>query len=103
MAEFIKVAKVGDIQPGQAKAVKAGSASLALFNVGGKYFALDDCCTHKGAPLSSGMLSGTSITCEWHGATFDLATGTALCAPATEPVKTYTVKVNGDDIEVEVP
>lgn len=68
----------------------------------GVIHALEDSCTHLGAPLSQGFVSKDSITCEWHGASFDLKSGAALCAPAKDPVNVYEVRIKGDDIEVLV-
>jgi len=103
MAEFVKVAQVRDIPPGRGKAVEAGGRKIALFNVDGTFYAIDDACPHRGASLSEGELSGTEITCYLHGAVFDLVTGEVLAAPATEGVATYPVRIQGEDVEVAVP
>ena len=102
MGEFVKVAKVGQIPPGEARAVEAGGKTIALFNVDGTFHAIDDTCTHKGGPLSEGMAVGTEVTCPWHGAVFDVRTGGVLGAPAPRDVASYTVRLNGEDIEVEL-
>jgi 3-phenylpropionate/trans-cinnamate dioxygenase ferredoxin subunit len=75
---------------------------VLLFNVGGQYYAIEDVCTHDGAPLAGGRFSGNAIACPRHGARFDVCTGRALTMPAVEPVETYPVKIEGDDILVEV-
>lgn len=97
-----KVAKVIDLKPGQGRALEVNGRAIALFNVRGEFFAVEDICTHMGAPLSNGMLAGRSITCEWHGASFDLKTGEALNAPAKGDVTAYKVFVEGDDVEIEI-
>jgi nitrite reductase/ring-hydroxylating ferredoxin subunit len=103
MSEFVKVAKVADLKPGQAKAIQVDdSCRIALFNVGGNYYALDDFCPHKGAPLVSGLVGGKTVSCEWHGATFDLETGTTVAGPGGQGVQSYKVRTVDDDIEVEV-
>ena len=102
MGEFVKVAKVGEIAPGEARAVEAGETTIALFNVDGTFHAIDDTCTHRGGPLSEGMVVGTEVTCPWHGAVFDVTSGAVLGAPAPRDVARYTVRVNGEDIEVEL-
>ena len=102
MAEFVKVAKTGEIAPGEARAVEAGGKKIALFNVNGTFYAIDDTCTHRGGPLSEGMLMGEEVTCPWHGAIFDVTSGTALGAPAPRDVAHYPVRIEGDDIEVEL-
>ncbi|HUL40629.1 MAG TPA: non-heme iron oxygenase ferredoxin subunit [Burkholderiales bacterium] len=102
MAEFVKVAKTEDIAPGQGKAVEVGEKTIALFNVDGKYFAINDTCSHHGGPLSEGDLNGKEVTCPWHGAAFDVTTGEVLGPPATVGVVSYHVRVSGSDIEVEI-
>src|SRR5712691_697937 len=102
MGEFIKVAGAGEIAPGEARAVEAGGRRIALFNVDGSFYAIDDTCTHKGGPLSEGMVVGTEVTCPWHGAVFDVTTGKVLGLPAPRHVARYEVRIVGEDIEVEL-
>ena len=102
MASLVTVLKTSDLKPGQGKAVEVGGKTIALFNVGGTYYAMDDTCTHVGGPLSEGSVSGTTVTCPWHGAEFDVTCGKHLAAPAPEDVSCYKVQVSGDDIQVEV-
>ena len=102
MAEFVKVAKTGEIPPGEGKAVDVGARRIALFNIDGAYRAIDDTCDHRGGPLSEGMVVGTEVTCPWHGAVFDLRTGSVLALPAPRSVGSYAVWIKGDDIEVEL-
>ena len=102
MSEFIKVCRTGEIAPGEAKLMEAGGKRVALFNVEGTFYAIDDTCTHRGGPLSEGMLVGREVTCPWHGAVFDVTSGGVTGPPAPRDVTTYTVRVQGDDIEVEV-
>ena len=102
MGEFVKVAKAGQIAPGEARAVEAGGKTIALFNIDGTFFAIDDTCTHKGGPLSEGTVEGTEVTCPWHGAVFDITSGAVLAMPAPRHVARYPVRVTGEDIELEV-
>ena len=102
MAEFVKVAKTEDVVPGQGKMVEVSGKKIALFNLEGTYYAIDDTCTHKGGPLSEGELSGKEVTCPWHGAVYDVTTGEALGPPAPKGVSRYNVRVSGENIEVEV-
>jgi nitrite reductase (NADH) small subunit len=102
MPEFVKVAKTGDIASGEAKAVGVGARRIALFNIEGTYHAIDDACTHRGGPLSEGMVVGTEVTCPWHGAVFDVATGSVLGLPAPRRVASYGVRIEGEDIEIEL-
>jgi len=72
--------------------------AIALFNVGGTFYAIDDVCTHDGGPLAEGDLVGNEIECPRHGARFDVRTGKPLCMPAIEPVTTHQVVVKGDEV-----
>jgi len=92
---------MSELPPGAGKAFTVGGRRLACFNVGGRIFAIDDACSHDGAPLSEGTLTGTTITCPWHEAEFDVTCGKVLCSPAVEDVRAYPVIVTGDRVEVE--
>jgi 3-phenylpropionate/trans-cinnamate dioxygenase ferredoxin subunit len=102
LALRVKLAKVADVKPGSGKAVQVNGRAIAVFNIKGEYFAVDDVCSHMGAPLANGFLAGKSITCEWHGASFDLETGEALNSPARGDIKPYKVIVNDEDLEIEL-
>ncbi len=102
MATFLKVGRTGDLAPGQSKLVEVRGKRIALFNVAGTYYAIDDECTHEGGPLSEGEFTGTRVTCPWHAAVFDLTTGDALEPPAPMAVTRYDVRVSGGDIEIEI-
>jgi len=103
MANFTKVAQTRDIQPGSRIWIEFEEDTLVLFNVNGTYYAIADLCTHDDGPLEDGEIEGYEVTCPRHGARFDIRTGAALCLPATSPVPTYKVKVEGEDIYVESP
>lgn len=102
MGQFVKVAKVSNLKPGTAAAYGVGNKTIAVFNVGGTLYAIDDECPHAGAPLSEGFVEGEEVECPWHAARFSLKTGACLCEPADENVASYAVRVTGDDLEVEV-
>jgi NAD(P)H-dependent nitrite reductase small subunit len=102
MATFVTVAKTNELAQDQGKLVKINHKRIALFNVGGRYYAIDDMCPHRGGPLSQGELEGTTVVCPWHDASFDLATGEVTRSPAATGVTTYAVRVEGDDIAVAV-
>jgi nitrite reductase/ring-hydroxylating ferredoxin subunit len=102
MGEFKKVAKARDIAPGEAQEVDAGGKRIAIFNIDGSFHAIDDTCTHRGGPLSEGMVVGTEVTCPWHGAVFDVTSGAVRGAPAPRDVAHYPVRIEGEDIEVEL-
>jgi 3-phenylpropionate/trans-cinnamate dioxygenase ferredoxin component len=99
---FTKVATTDEVPPGAAKAVAVNGRKLAVFNVEGSYYAIDETCTHRGAPLSEGECVGTQVYCPWHGACFDLTTGSPLSPPAKQGVATYKVQVVGNEIQVDV-
>ncbi|MEE9265354.1 MAG: non-heme iron oxygenase ferredoxin subunit [Gammaproteobacteria bacterium] len=102
MADFVRVAKTTDIAPGESHLVEANGKRVAVFNCDGEFFAVDDGCTHRGGPLSDGELSGHTVTCPWHGASFDVRTGEVTGWPARKSVGCYSVRLRGDDIEIEV-
>jgi len=102
MADFVKVAQANEIEPGHGKLVEVQGKMIALFNVDGKFYAIDNTCTHRGGPLSEGELNGDEVTCPWHGARFKVTSGEVLRPPAPQGVSSYKVRVNGQDIEVEV-
>ena len=101
MSNFVRVAAVSDLGPGQCKTVQADGRELALYNVGGVYYATDNVCLHRGGPLGEGSLDGKIVTCPWHGWTYDVATGVCPINPSVA-VKTYPVKVEGNDVQVEI-
>lgn len=100
---FVTVAKVGEIPPGGVKIARLDEQEIAVFNLGGTYYAMDDVCTHDGGPLAEGILEGHVIECPRHGARFDVRTGAVLSMPATAPVTTHVVRVEGDEIQVALP
>ena len=102
MPEFVKVAQAHEIPIGNAKCVEVNDKEIALFNIDGSFYAIDNTCTHVGGPLSEGELDGAHVTCPWHGAIFDVTTGQVLGPPAGEHVSRYNTRLAGDDIEVEL-
>lgn len=102
MAQFIRVASTADLAPGAAKCVEVQGKKIALFNLEGSFYAIDDTCTHRGGPLSEGEVSGEEVTCPWHGAVYNIKTGAVLTAPAPRGVQAYAVRIQGVDVEVEV-
>jgi len=100
MSEYTRVANTNDITPGTALSVECEGETVALFNVEGKILAIGDTCTHVGGPLSEGDVSGTTVTCPWHGATFDLTTGKATGPPAQSATPCYDVRIEDGEIHV---
>ena len=102
MAKLIKIAETKNLAPGRAAAFDVEGQRIAVFNVEGAFYGIEDACPHSGGPLSEGCVSGTTVSCPWHGADFDIKTGAVLSPPAFEGVKSYKVLVDGDDIKVEL-
>jgi nitrite reductase/ring-hydroxylating ferredoxin subunit len=103
MAEFTRVAKVAELEPGDMKLVTAGDRDVVLLNVGGEFYALDNECTHAGCDLADGELEGSTLECPCHGSKFNARTGAVESPPADEPAPTYAVRVEGDDVLVGPP
>ena len=102
MPKTVKVAQTSELLPGTGKVVEADGRSIALFNVEGAFHALDNTFTHRGGPLGEGKLNGESVTCPWHGANFNVKTGAVTSPPAGAGVRSFPVKVEGDDLIVEL-
>lgn len=102
MSEFTPVAKTSEVPEGGKLLVEVDEQLVALFHVEGKFYALDDVCTHDGGPLAEGTLCGYEIACPRHGAKFDVRTGAALTMPATQPTRAHETKVEGDQVFVKL-
>lgn len=93
--------RASELQPGQIKLLQLNGQGIALYNVGGTFFATADECTHRAGPLSEGDLEGTVVTCPFHGSRFDVTTGKVMRGPAEKPVETFRVVRDGDIVRVE--
>lgn len=102
MAESHLVAKTGEIAEDEAKKVTVGDKQIAIFNLGGEFYATDDICTHAYASLAEGYVEDGCVECPLHAGLFDIKTGKAQGVPVTEDIATYPVRVDGDDIYVDV-
>jgi len=98
---FVKVCSVNDLKPGEAFRF-AASRPVALFRVDDQFYATDDTCTHAEASLSDGYIDGDIVECPFHSARFCIRTGQALSLPASEPLKTYAVKVEHGSVLVDI-
>ncbi|MEX2245068.1 MAG: non-heme iron oxygenase ferredoxin subunit [Dehalococcoidia bacterium] len=98
----VTVAKASETPPGTISVHEVDGRRIALCNVDGSFYAIDDVCTHDGGSLDQGELEGKLVECPRHGARFDVTTGRAVVLPAVQPVKTYPVEVEGDDVRVVV-
>ena len=96
------VARASEIAPGSAKAVVVDGREIAVFNVGGTFYALDNICPHQGGPLGEGILNGETISCPWHMWEFDSRSGACLVDDRMG-VPIYDVKVEEGGILVDLP
>jgi 3-phenylpropionate/trans-cinnamate dioxygenase ferredoxin subunit len=94
MMRWIRVCARSELLPGEFKIVWDGDVAIAVFNVDGELYAIEDVCTHDGGELAGGELHGYEIECPRHGARFDLRTGAARCPPAYEPTAVLPVKID---------
>lgn len=101
MPHFVKVATTSEVREGTGKTVEVDGKAIALFNVHGKFYAIDNVCAHRGGPLGDGMLDGNIVTCPWHGWQWDVCSGKSLFNPSVT-VKSYAVEVDGSDLKVTV-
>ena len=101
MSSFVKVARRDDIPEGTGKTVEAAGKPIALFNAAGRFYAIHNTCLHRQGPLGEGELDGTTVTCPWHGWQYDVTTGVNL-DDKSRKVACFAVKIEGDDIMVEV-
>ena len=99
---FQRAASTTEFREGEAVAVTLDGIDVALATDGESYYALQDLCSHAHVALSEGEVEDCAIECWMHGATFDLRTGQPNCLPATEPVATFPVQLDGDDVLVDV-
>ncbi len=102
MAQWVKVAQVGEIPEGQVKVAEIQGRRLVLACLGSGYYAIDDRCTHDDGPLGEGELVGDLVECPRHGARFNVKTGQAVTLPAVVPVKNFPVKVVDNQVLVEI-
>src|SRR5919109_3378654 len=98
-ARRVRVAAVGDVPAGEGRVVEAAGKTLALFNVDGTYYAIDNSCAHRGGPLGEGDLEGRVVTCPWHAWRWDVTTGNNANNPAVK-MASYRVRVDADGVYV---
>ena len=98
-AEFIRVARVADVAPGTGKTVVVAGREIALFNVAGIFYAIDNTCPHQGGPLSEGWIEGATVTCPWHSWCFKMSDGKMTLGDYAS-VDAFDVRVDGDEVAV---
>jgi naphthalene 1,2-dioxygenase system ferredoxin subunit len=99
---WIDIASKDDVPEDDVMGIDLNAKSIALYQVGGEIFATDNICTHGNARLCDGFLEGHEIECPLHQGKFDIRNGKAMCAPLTEDIRTYPVKIDGDRVFVEI-
>jgi 3-phenylpropionate/trans-cinnamate dioxygenase ferredoxin component len=102
----VKAAALSDLPDGEAVlGVEVEGRRVALARVDGEVYAFADNCSHRDFPLSVGEVDAASctVTCEWHGAAFDLRTGEPTCPPAFRPIPVYAVRVDAEEVWIELP
>jgi len=102
MSEFVTVAKVSDIPPGTGRTVEVHGVWIALFNVNGTFYAVDNTCPHSGGPLGEGYLDGDIVECPWHGWQFNVRTGVRPEVPHFA-VACCPVRIEADAVQVALP
>ena len=102
MSRRVLVGEAADIGVGEGRVVEADGKTLALFNVDGAFYALDNACAHRGGPLGEGDLEGTVVVCPWHAWRWDVKTGANVNNPAVR-MTCFPVSVDGGRVFVEVP
>lgn len=100
MSDWVTVARVDELVPGTRRLVDVDGTQIVVFNLDGKYYAIEDVCTHDGGQLTGGEVEGDQIICPRHGARFCIRTGAALTAPAYEPTATFPVRIENGEIQV---
>jgi nitrite reductase (NADH) small subunit len=97
---FLRTARKDEIPAGSIREFQVEGATIAVANVDGKFFAINNTCLHRGGPLAEGELNGKVVTCPWHGWQYDVTTGKLTMNP-TVGVNCYPVEVRGDDVFVD--
>jgi nitrite reductase/ring-hydroxylating ferredoxin subunit len=103
MGAFVKIAHVRDVPPGKMLTVTVDGQPVVLVNVNGAIYAFGGICSHADGPLGKGKLRGDVVECPFHGGQFDVRTGRAVMAPATDDIPTFDVQIVGDDIQFALP
>jgi 3-phenylpropionate/trans-cinnamate dioxygenase ferredoxin subunit len=103
MSVWTDVAAESEFAPGGCRRIDMDGVAVAVFNVAGRYYAIEDVCSHEAETLSNGRLNGLEISCPRHAARFSLVTGEALSAPAYEPIAIFPVRVENGRVQVRDP
>jgi 3-phenylpropionate/trans-cinnamate dioxygenase ferredoxin subunit len=101
-SDFVSVAKLADMRENEVRQVSVGKTAVILCRVEGRVYALEDLCTHEYSALGRGRMIGHEVECPRHGARFDVRTGEATRLPAAAPIRTFPVRIEGGDVQVDV-
>jgi nitrite reductase (NADH) small subunit len=102
MPSYIKVATVSQIAPGTGMVANVNDKEVAVFNVDGSFYAIENICKHRGGPLGEGELEGETVTCPWHAWQYNVKNGNCLTKEGIK-MDTYEVHVEGDDVKIAIP
>ncbi len=100
MPHYVTVGKASEVGPGERAVYEVEEDYIAVFNVGGTYYAVEDRCTHDDGPLAEGEVVGLEIECPRHGARFDLRSGKVTRLPAVSPIRWFPVRVENGDLQI---
>jgi len=98
---LVRVTDANNLAEGEMRVLDIAGSKVSVAASGGRLFAFDDTCTHRGCSLGAGDLSGTTVTCPCHGSQFDVTSGAVIRGPAKQPVRSRLVEVDGEDLLVE--
>jgi nitrite reductase (NADH) small subunit len=98
---FVRAAKLPEVPVGTIHEIQMAGKAVALANVAGKFYAINNTCLHRGGPLGQGSLEGKIVTCPWHGWEYDVTTGKVALNPS-EGVACYATEVRGDEIFIDI-
>ncbi|EAU55265.1 non-heme iron oxygenase ferredoxin subunit [Mariprofundus ferrooxydans] len=102
MAEWMDVGEIGELPPGSRKIFNTPYCEIAVFNLAGEFFAIEDVCSHDGGELASGVCEGDQIICPRHGARFCIRNGRALTPPAYEDISTFPVRIENGMVQIDI-
>src|SRR6201982_1315222 len=98
---FVRAVKASEVGPGSIREVQLGGTTIAVANVGGSFYAINNTCLHRGGPLGQGSLEGKVVTCPWHGWQYDVSTGKTVQNP-NAGVGCYATEIRGDDVFIDL-
>lgn len=98
---FVRTIRMEELPPGTVRELYIEGKAVAVANVGGKIYAINNTCLHRGGPLGQGLLEGKVVTCPWHGWQFDVTSGRAVQNPAAG-VDCYAAEIRGQDVFIDL-